>query len=102
MANRYQGLTFYEYHRQFSMNAAQLLEEEGIKVDWSVIDQTIFFLCSLGRKPTHVWYVLVSAMTLIFARKLPELGLAILEVAMSSPQGSSPNISKTGKVVLLH
>ena len=50
MANRYQGLTFYEYHRQFSMNAAQLLEEEGIKVDWSVRDQTIFLSLFTGQK----------------------------------------------------
>ena len=51
MANSFEGLTFYEYHKQFSMNAAQLLEEEGIKIDWSVRDTELYISLFAGLSP---------------------------------------------------
>ena len=50
MANQFPGLLFYEYHKQFSANAAQLLEQQGVKVDWSVRDPTIFISLFTGQK----------------------------------------------------
>lgn len=49
MATSY-GTVFYDYHVQFTMNAASWLQQKKIKVDWSVRDNDIFIKCTAGRK----------------------------------------------------
>ncbi len=50
MANDYKGLAFYEYHKRFAKNAAQLFIERGLKVDWGIRDQRIFVALFTGQK----------------------------------------------------
>ena len=49
MASQFQGFTFYEYHKQFSMRAAQFLQQ-GIKVDWAVRDEHMFVSLFTGQR----------------------------------------------------
>lgn len=42
MATRYSGRGFYEYHRQFSLQAASHLRYNNIMVDWSVRNNSLF------------------------------------------------------------
>ena len=42
MATRYSGWGFYEYHRQFSLQAAAHLRYNNIMVDWSVRNNSLF------------------------------------------------------------
>jgi hypothetical protein len=42
MATRYSGRGFYEYHRQFSLQAAAHLRYNNIMVNWSVRNNSLF------------------------------------------------------------
>ncbi|XP_076101126.1 uncharacterized protein LOC143070913 [Mytilus galloprovincialis] len=43
MATRYGGRGFYEYHRQFSLQAAAHLNYNNVMVDWSVRNNALFY-----------------------------------------------------------
>ena len=42
MATRYPGRGFYDYHRQFSLQASAQLRYNNVLVDWSIRDNTLF------------------------------------------------------------
>ena len=49
ISNSFPGSTFYDYHRQFSSKAASALQY-GTKVDWSMLDTTLFCKVTAGHK----------------------------------------------------
>ena len=51
MASRYPGKGFYEYHRQFSLQAAAHLRYNIIAVDWSVRNNSLFCNIFASLKP---------------------------------------------------
>ena len=50
MATRFGGTNFYEYHKQFAMNAAALLEQRNIRINWAIRDNTLFCNLFAGHK----------------------------------------------------
>ena len=42
MASRYPGKGFYDYHRQFSLQASSQLRYNNVPVDWSIRDNNLF------------------------------------------------------------
>ena len=51
MASRYVGNGFYEYHKLFSASAAAHLKYQGLPVDWSVRNNTLFCNIFANMKP---------------------------------------------------
>jgi hypothetical protein len=51
--NQAYGDRFYEYHKLFSLRAANALEQFGIKVDWSKGDRTLLQLIIGGAKSNY-------------------------------------------------
>ncbi|CAF1606511.1 unnamed protein product, partial [Didymodactylos carnosus] len=41
---------FFEYHKQFSSKAAAILSTSGVKIDWSVRDDKLYFSVFAGRR----------------------------------------------------
>jgi hypothetical protein len=50
LSQTFGGFVFYDYHREFSAQAATLLHDYGIKVDWARQDPELFSKVTAGRR----------------------------------------------------
>jgi hypothetical protein len=50
MHQQYGGTLFYEYHKQFSFQAAQYLIQQCTKIDWSIRDSELYMSIFTGQK----------------------------------------------------
>ncbi|KAL5007460.1 hypothetical protein ScPMuIL_016266 [Solemya velum] len=64
MATQYQGLGFYDYHKQFSAKAAAQVLYRNIPVDWSVRNNSLFCNIFSHFTPSHVPLATVPAILL--------------------------------------